>query len=144
MKKGVYIFWGGIIVLIVIGIASSFMVSSRPGRYDSLAQCIKSQGVIFYGAFWCPHCQATKKLFGNSAKYLPYVECSTPDGRNQTQICKDKKIKSYPTWIRPDGAVLGGEHTLDEWAAFSGCTLDGKPTAFSAVTATSSQNAAAQ
>jgi len=143
MKKGVLIFWGVIVAVILLAIGSSFLVSAKPGQYDSLAMCIKKQGIIFYGAFWCPHCQRTKGLFGSAAKYLPYVECSTPDGQGQTQVCIDHKIQSYPTWVRPDGAVLGVEHTLAEWAAFSGCTLDGQTTAFSAASstvATSSQS----
>lgn len=139
MKKGVLVFWGVILAVIIIGLSASFFVSSKPGVHDSLAQCIKKQGVVFYGAYWCPHCQRTKGLFGSSAKYLPYVECSTPDGQGQTQICAGKKITSYPTWIRPDGSTLGGEHTIEEWAAFSGCMLDGTPTAFSAPTSTSSK-----
>ena len=133
MKRGVLIFWGVLVALIVLGVGASFFAQAKPGQYDKLAQCIKSQGVIFYGAFWCPHCQRTKGLFGSSAKYLPYVECSNPDGQTQTQICIDKKITSYPTWIRPDGAQLGGENTLAQWAAFSGCTLDGTPTTPSVV-----------
>jgi thiol-disulfide isomerase/thioredoxin len=142
MKKGVLIFWGIIIVLIVLGVVSSFMVSSKPGKSDSLAQCIKSQGVVFYGAFWCPHCQRTKALFGSSEQYLPYVECSNPDGKSQTQICIDKKISTYPTWIRPDGATLTGEHTIEEWAAFSGCTLAGAATTPTPVVSTPTGSAA--
>jgi hypothetical protein len=146
MKQGVLIFWGVIIAVIILAFASSFFVSAKPGQHDNLAQCIKKQGVIFYGAFWCPHCQRTKGIFGSSAKYLPYVECSTPDSKGQTQICIDKKITSYPTWIRPDGAVMGGEHTIQEWAAFSGCTVDGQATDFSVVatTTTSSENTQVQ
>ena len=144
MKKGVLIFWGIIIAVIVLALASSFFVSAKPGKYDQLAQCIKTQGVIFYGAFWCPHCQRTKGLFGSSAKYLPYVECSTADGKGQTQICIDKKITSYPTWIRPDGAVMGGEHTVQEWAAFSGCTVDGQKTDFSVVATTTNSSQSSQ
>jgi thiol-disulfide isomerase/thioredoxin len=140
MKKGVLVFWGIIIAVIVLAIGSSFLVSGKSGQYDNLAMCIKKQGVIFYGAYWCPHCQRTKGLFGSAAKYLPYVECSNPDGQSQTQVCIDHKISSYPTWVRPDGAILQGEHTLQEWAAFSGCTLDGQTTAFSTSTiATSSE-----
>ena len=138
MKKGVLIFWVAIILVVVLGIGASFFKSTTPGKFDPLAQCIKKQNVEFYGAFWCPHCQRTKALFGSSVKYLPYIECSTPNGQEQTQICKDKKILSYPTWIRPDGATMGGEHPIEEWAAFSGCTLDGQTTAFSKVTAASS------
>ena len=140
MKKGVLIFWGIIVAVIVLAFASSLLISAKPGQYDDLAQCIKKQGVIFYGAFWCPHCQRTKGLFGSSAKYLPYLECSTADGKGQVQVCIDKKINNYPTWIRPDGAIMNGEHTLQEWAAFSGCTLDGQTTAYSQVATTTTSS----
>jgi hypothetical protein len=145
MKKGVLIFWAAIIGVIVLGVGASFFKTSAPGKYDELAQCIQKQGVVFYGAFWCPHCQRTKALFGASAKYLPYVECSTPNGKDQTQICKDKKIMSYPTWVRPDGATMNGENTIEQWAAFSGCTIEGQTTAFSVIpTASSSVETSSQ
>ena len=123
MKKGVMIFWGLLIALIVLGIGASFLVNSGPGKLDTFAQCIKEKNITFYGAFWCPHCQRTKAQFGSSEKYLPYVECSTADGQGQTQICKDKLISTYPTWIRTDGASTTGEHTLQELADFTGCAL---------------------
>jgi thiol-disulfide isomerase/thioredoxin len=144
MKRGVLVFWAVILIFLIGGIGASFFVKSAPGQHDALAQCIANQGVKFYGAFWCPHCQRTKGLFGSSAKYLPYVECSTADGQGQLQICKDKKVTSYPTWIRPDGKILTGEHTLDEWAAFSGCTLSGQPTAFSNASSTSGTSTTVQ
>ena len=124
MKNGVLFFWGIIILLIVLGVGASFFVTSGPGKLDTFAQCIKSKGIIFYGAFWCPHCQRTKAMFGTSAKLLPYVECSTPDGKGQTQICIDKKIQTYPTWVSTaTTTVLIGEHTLQELSDFSGCPL---------------------
>lgn len=132
MKKGVTIFWILIIVIIVLAFGSSFLLKAAPGQYDTLAMCMKEQGAIFYGAFWCPHCQNTKALFGNSAKLLPYVECSTPNGQGQTQECKDAGIQSYPTWKRPDGAELKGEHSIAELAAFAGCTVEGGKTEYSA------------
>ena len=123
MKRGVLIFWLVILALIVLGVGASFLSCARPGKYDTLAQCIKDKGVIFYGAFWCPHCAKTKQMFGSSAKLLPYTECSTPDGQKQTQICIDKKIQSYPTWIKPDGTSINGEHTIKEIADFAGCQI---------------------
>ena len=125
MKRGVLIFWLIIVVLIVAGIGASFFATARPGQYDKLAQCIKSQGVIFYGAFWCPHCQAQKARFGKSAEYLPYIECSTPDGQGQTQVCKDAGITTYPTWqfsaSTTDRHV--GEMELVDLAAKTSCAL---------------------
>lgn len=86
--------------LVVWGIAKLSTTSSIPGKYDEFAQCLKDGGVKFYGAFWCPHCQAQKKLFEKSAKLLPYVECSNND-MSQTQICKENNIEGYPTWSYP-------------------------------------------
>jgi thiol-disulfide isomerase/thioredoxin len=94
-----------------------------PGKYDAFATCLKDKGAVFYGAFWCPHCQATKKLFGSSEKLLPYVECSTPDANGQTQICIDKKIVSYPTWEFKDGSRLNGELSLQQLSDKTACVL---------------------
>ncbi|MDO8561760.1 MAG: hypothetical protein Q7S05_02955 [bacterium] len=123
MKKGMLIFWLVLFVLIIVGVGSSVLVNRGPGKLDSFAQCIKDSGTVYYGAFWCPHCQATNKLFGKSKALLPYVECSTPDGQGQLQICKDKQITGYPTWVFPDGKILTGELTLGEIATASGCEL---------------------
>ena len=124
MKKGVVIFWLVLIALIVAGFGASLFVKAGPGKLDSFAQCLKDKGVIFYGAFWCPHCQATKGMFGKSAKLLPYVECSTPNGQGQTQVCIDKGIKNYPTWTFPNSTTtLTGERTLEELSQMSGCPL---------------------
>jgi len=123
------VFWLAVTVLIAAGIGSSFFMKSGPGKLDSFAQCLKSSGTVYYGAFWCPHCQATNKMFGKSKALLPYVECSTPDGKGQTQICKDKNITGYPTWVFPpigtatSTTILTGERTLEELATASTCVL---------------------
>ncbi|OGZ09470.1 MAG: hypothetical protein A3D65_02410 [Candidatus Lloydbacteria bacterium RIFCSPHIGHO2_02_FULL_50_13] len=87
------------------------------------AQCLKDRGVIFYGAFWCPHCVNQKKLFGDAVALLPYVECSTPDGNGQLEICKTKKVDGYPTWEFADGSRLSGERTFAELGEKSGCPV---------------------
>jgi hypothetical protein len=90
------------VILIIGGIGAYFSLKTQvPGKLDGFAQAIKASGAEFYGAFWCPHCQEQKALFGTSKKYLPYVECSNPD-QSQTQICIDKKIESYPSWTFKD------------------------------------------
>ena len=96
MKK---IIWALIILAVIGGII--FLLArqaSKPGKYDTFAQCITDSGTKFYGAWWCPHCQATKALFGKSAKLLPYVECSTKNGKGQLQVCIDEQVEGYPTW----------------------------------------------
>src|SRR5262245_50308877 len=98
-----------VVIVLVLGVLATVLLRGSgspvgPGTYDAFAQCLKDKGAVFYGAFWCPHCQAQKKLFGSSASLLPYVECSTLDGNAQTAVCTDKKIASYPTWEFADGS----------------------------------------
>jgi thiol-disulfide isomerase/thioredoxin len=111
-----------VIVAVLVGLF--IWHQATPGKYDKLALCLKDSGTKFYGAFWCPHCQATKQMFGKSAKKLPYVECSAPDGQSQLQVCKDQKIDGYPTWIFPDGTRLSGELTIDALAAKTNCSVE--------------------
>ncbi len=110
-------------VATVIMKPSSGSVPSGPGKLDGFAQCLKDKGAEFYGAFWCPHCKKQKEMFGLSQKLLPYNECSTPDGRSQNQLCNDKKIESYPTWIFADGTRETGEVPLETLAQKTSCVL---------------------
>lgn len=122
-KVGFIIMWVAIIAIIVVGAIFLVKAGNKPGEYDTFATCIEESGTKFYGAWWCPHCQNQKTLFGKSAEKLPYVECSTTDGKDTTQVCKDAGIKSYPTWVFPDGSKGNGEQTLEQLAQKSGCEL---------------------
>lgn len=114
-------------VAVIGGIGLIMMAANTStGELDSFATCLKDKKATFYGAFWCPHCQNQKALFGTSVKKLPYVECSTPDGKDQTQICKDKKVSGYPTWEFADGSRESGEQTLAGLATKTGCQLPTK------------------
>jgi hypothetical protein len=127
------IFFGIIIFLVLGTIITVFVRSSSgavvSGKYDGFTQCLKDKGAVFYGAFWCSHCQAQKKVFGSSAHLLPYVECSTADASGQLKICADKKIQSYPTWMLADGTIIpddspnGAGVKLETLAAKTGCVL---------------------
>ena len=122
MKKKYY-WYAGIIAVVAVLAIWLYSASNTPGKYDALAQCLGEKGATFYGAFWCPHCGQQKQLFGKSSKLLPYVECSTPDGKGQTAICISKKIEGYPTWEFADGtrmnAVLSPQHLAEK----TGCPL---------------------
>ena len=117
--------FGGIVWLIV--------TPGKPGKLDAFAKCIKDSGAKFYGAFWCPHCAAQKARFGKSADYLPYIECSNPDGQSQNQTCTDIGITTYPTWYFPTTTsptatttaydVIKGEQELVDLANRTSCPL---------------------
>jgi hypothetical protein len=129
MKKALYII---IAVAIIGGIVWLIMTPGKAGKYDAFAQCIKDKKTVtFFGAFWCPHCQAQKARFGKSAEYLPYVECSTPDGQRQTQECINQGIVTYPTWEFATGTTpsattttrITGEVELEKLAELTQCQL---------------------
>lgn len=110
-------------VVVVGGIVLLLRIDNQPGKLDAFAQCLKDKGAVFYGAFWCPHCQKQKVLFGSSEKLLPYVECSTADGKSQLPVCTDKKIEGYPTWEFADGSREHGEVSLETLSQKTGCVL---------------------
>lgn len=112
----------GVIVSVLFGRGES--VPPGPGKYDAFTQCLADKGAVFYGAFWCSHCQTTKKLFGASAKLLPYVECSTLDGKGQLPVCREKNIEGYPTWEFADGSRLVGGVSMEQLAEKTSCVIN--------------------
>jgi hypothetical protein len=89
---------------------------------EALAKCLTEKGFKFYGSSSCGWCKKEKDLFGSAVQYLPYVECSDSNGQ-LTQVCKDAKINSFPTWTLPDGTQSSGYKTLEELSQLSGCSL---------------------
>jgi len=94
------------------------------GKYDSLAKCLAGNGVKMYGAYWCPHCNNQKQMFGKSWKYINYIECSLPNRGGQVQICNQAGIKAYPTWEFQDGRRIEGELTFEQIMGYSNCQME--------------------
>jgi hypothetical protein len=116
--------WYGIGILGIITIIALLVTSSnKPANLDSFAKCLTASGAKFYGAYWCSHCQAQKLEFGKSVEFMPYVECSTPDGKGQLPVCAQQNITSYPTWVFPDGSRESGKIPLTELAYKTNCVL---------------------
>lgn len=113
-----------IVVVLIVGGFGIYMSlkPEPPSKLDGFAQCLKSSGAEFYGAFWCTHCKEQKDEFGSSAKYLPYIECANSDN-TQIQICIDKKIEGYPTWVFKDESRLSGKLSLETLAEKTQCIL---------------------
>ncbi len=102
--------------------------TSSPAEIE-LAKHLKQIGAKMYGAYWCPHCNDQKELFGKEAAAIyPYVECA-PDGVNsQTALCQEiaPKIEKqtgqnfgFPTW-EVNGQFLTGTQQLTDLANKSG------------------------
>jgi hypothetical protein len=124
MKKST---WISIIILLAFIAFVVWLIRTpartRPSVYDSFATCIKDSGATFYGAFWCPHCKNQKAMFGTAQRFLPYVECSNPDGKSQNETCNTAGVESYPTWVFQNGTRLTGEVSLEELSKQTQCVL---------------------
>jgi len=119
MKKTFW--WGiGFIALILIIL---YLILPKSSKYDGFAQCLTDSGTKMYGAYWCPHCQEQKKLFGSSWDKVNYVECATPGSNEPKAVCNDAAIKSYPTWVFADGESISGGLSLQQLSSFTDCPL---------------------
>jgi uncharacterized membrane protein/glutaredoxin len=87
----------------------------------ALAEHLVEQGVLFYGASWCPHCQEQKRIFGASVSRLPYIECSL-GGPNapQSAACRAAGVSTYPTWVINGRATVGQVLSLAQLADATG------------------------
>ena len=99
------------------------LIVNESGEAESaLAAHLTEVGAKMYGAYWCPHCQDQKALFGKTAaKEIPYVECADDGVNAQPGVCRAEGITSYPIW-KIDGEELRGTQTLESLAIASGYT----------------------
>src|SRR5882672_6828265 len=90
-------------------------------KIRALAEHLKEDGVLFYGASWCPHCQEQKRLFGASARRLPYVECNLAGPTApQASACDAAGVDTYPTWVINGRRYVGQVMSLAELAQATG------------------------
>jgi hypothetical protein len=89
-----------------------------------LAKCLTEKGVIFYGTHWCGFCDRQKKMFGEAAKYLPYIECA-PEQATEAELaqCREAGVGSIPDWRFPDGRQELGMLPLEKLVELSECSL---------------------
>jgi len=115
----------GLVIVIVFGTAgfiSQFKnkITDEPAanNLDSFARCLTEKKITMYGASWCPHCQAQKKMFGDSFRLVQYVECP-----ENIKLCFEKGVQLFPTWIFDDGRKFEGAQSLEKLSELSVCAL---------------------
>lgn len=132
MKNKTILLYAALIIVVFGGIFALRAVSepgqsalndAEPRPLDGFAQCIADSGAKFYGAFWCPHCESQRDMFGNSKRLLPYIECSTPNAQAQTAACLRAGVESYPTWDLADGTRITGVQSFENLAEMTNCQL---------------------
>ncbi len=99
----------------------------KPGPLDTFAQCLNDSGAKYYAAFWCHNCKNQEAMFGRSARLLPRIECSTPDGKSYLPVCQEAKIEATPTWEFASSTAsstrVKGTQSLETLSQLSNCPL---------------------
>ena len=126
LPKGRLVLLSGIVVAIVLAvpILGQRLAAQEPAQTDyqnQLAKHLTSQGAVMYGAWWCPHCNDQKELFGKAFSFVNYVECDTKGENPNPQLCKEKEVKLYPTWDIK-GKRYEGVLSLTQLATLTGFT----------------------
>ena len=104
-------------VLLALGVFTVSPTGATPYQV-ALARHLGSTRAVMYGAFWCPHCQEQKEMFGEAASMLPYIECDPKGAGARPDLCEKASVKSFPTWVIGDQR-LEGTQPLDELARVS-------------------------
>ncbi len=122
--------WSGaaalaVVAFLAVGYARSAPAPAAAGYAEGLARHLAASGARFYGAYWCPHCQDQKAVFGRAARALPYIECDPRGVAAQPQACAAAGIRAYPTWDI-GGKRYEGFLSLEELARLSGYPLPGR------------------
>lgn len=113
-----------IIIIIVILIGTGVFILSLKEEsiskesLEGFAKCLADKGAIMYGNYNCVHCQNEKNAFGESFKFIKYVECT-----ENPKICIDAGIEVVPSWIFSDGKKLTGRQGIEKLSKESGCLL---------------------
>jgi len=89
-----------------------------PDSKIKLAKHLTNEGATMYGAYWCPYCEKQKKLFEDSFSQIIYIECDSKGQNSNLNLCKRKKIISFPTW-EINGRLYPGMRTLKNLSVLS-------------------------
>ena len=80
------------------------------------AKYLTEKNIIMYSAYWCPHCNDQKQLFGKKAvDELTIIECAKDGKNNQFELCQEKDIEGYPSW-EINNQIFSGTRSLSELA----------------------------
>ena len=90
----------------------------------AFARALDESGTRFFGASWCPACEAQKALFEDGYKFLPFIEVTNNSRElNSIGIAENLEGEELPTWEFPDGDRRTGILSLQELSQESGVAI---------------------
>jgi len=82
----------------------------------NFAKFLNDNNIVMYSAYWCPHCNDQKQLFGKKAvEELTIVECAKDGKNNKYKLCQEKGIEGFPSW-EINNEIYSGTRSLNELA----------------------------
>jgi glutaredoxin len=120
---GIVIVCIAIVAFYLANFTGFFVKPAQPDKYDNFAKCLTQKGAKMYGAYWCGHCKNQKELFGESFKYVTYIECDPKGDGAKPELCIQNNVQGFPTWII-DGKYYEGEQSLETLSSLTGCPLE--------------------
>ena len=82
----------------------------------NFAKYLSDNNIVMYSAYWCPHCNDQKQLFGKKAvEELIIVECAKDGKNNKYKLCQEKGIEGFPSW-EINNEIYSGTMSLNELA----------------------------
>ena len=88
--------FGGIIFFLS---GTSVIKFNKEKEQKEIIECLLSSNVKLYIASDCNYCIEQKKIFGEYFLEVNYIDCKS--NNDWSDICKEQKINSVPTWVFP-------------------------------------------
>jgi len=104
------------VLIIIFGIEYYLLFFYHSGTYNTFSRCLTEKGVVMYGTETCFHCKNQRAKFGDSFKYINYTDCD-----KNRELCIEKNILAFPTWVFANDGVLQGEQPFEILGNISGC-----------------------
>lgn len=106
---------------------SSPLAGASTPQAVRLAGSLREQGARLYVAYWCPHCQNTRAMFGRDAwevlsKGGCVVECDARGLGGDPKLCGKRGVEGFPTFEGLGGkkGMVSGEMPLGRIAELAG------------------------
>jgi mycoredoxin len=80
-------------------------LSNEPTSAESQAER-PAEGIHFYATRWCGDCWRSKRVFEELGVDYTYVDIEQDDGAARLVRTLNRGMRSVPTIVFPDGAVL--------------------------------------
>jgi len=104
-----------VLIILAVVVLAYFIINLNFQEVpEETARCIGNNSVL-YVQLGCSHCRTQENLFGESYKYINFVDCFY-----ERQKCIDLNIQATPTWVIK-GEKYSGVQEINKLKELTGC-----------------------